>query len=152
MKDLEWSEARKRMIEDQAKAELESLQLLHPNRFEYLKLELKSFIQLLQSQSQSRSEELFHQPNTVEASRRRSPSTLAPDSQAESSSCRKRRKMEEGGQMKVYGNGLRREIAESETGDKNGRRRDRVDVVLERAVVCLRKIQRFKTALISTAD
>ncbi|XP_022968454.1 uncharacterized protein LOC111467682 isoform X2 [Cucurbita maxima] len=148
MTDLEWSEARKRMIEDQAKAELESLQLLHPNRFEYLKLELKSFIQLLQSQSQS--EELFHQPNAVEASRRRSPSSLAPDSQ-ESSSCRKRRKMEEGGQMKVYGDRLQREIAESETGDKNGRRRDRVDVVLERAVVCLRKIQRFKTALISTA-
>lgn len=52
----------------------------------------------------------------------------------------------------MYGNGLEREVAESERGEEIGRRRNRVDVVLERAVVCLRKIRRFKTALFSTAD
>ncbi|XP_038878738.1 uncharacterized protein LOC120070912 [Benincasa hispida] len=139
MSSLEWSKSRKKMIEEQANAELESLQLLYPNRFEYLKLELKSFIHLLQSQS----EEPFPQPHTVLTSKcSPSPSSLAPDSQ-ESSSCRKRKKMEEGR------NGLQREVGESES--KIERRKDRVDVVLERAAVCLCKIRRFKTALFSTA-
>lgn len=38
-----------RMIE-KAKEELQMLETQHPNRFDYLKLELKSFISLLQSQ------------------------------------------------------------------------------------------------------
>lgn len=78
MSSLEWSKAREKMIEEQAKDELEALQLLYPNRFEYLKLELKSFIHLLQSQS----EDSFPQPNPVLASKR-SPSSLAPDSQGQ---------------------------------------------------------------------
>ncbi|XP_022157363.1 uncharacterized protein LOC111024084 [Momordica charantia] len=144
MSSLEWGKGRKRMIEEQATEELEALQLLHPDRFEYLKLELKSFIQLLQSQSQS------DHPNAHEASKP-SPTSLAPDSQ-ESSSCRKRRKIiEESGSEKACGNRLHRATAaESETGEMIGRR-NRVDVVLERAVVCLRKIRRFKTALFSAA-
>ncbi|CAK9328097.1 unnamed protein product [Citrullus colocynthis] len=141
MSSLEWSKAREKMIEEQAKDELEALQLLYPNRFEYLKLELKSFIHLLQSQS----EDYFPQPNPILASKR-SPSSLAPDSQ-ESSSCRKRRKMEEGRKR------LQREVAESEseTGEKIVGRKDRVDEVLERAAICLSKIRRLKTALFSTA-
>ncbi len=39
------------MMEEQAKEELEILETQHPNRFKYLKLELESFIFLLQSQT-----------------------------------------------------------------------------------------------------
>ncbi|KAL0558659.1 hypothetical protein IC582_003237 [Cucumis melo] len=139
---LEWSKARKTMIEEQANVELQSLQLLYPNRFEYLKLELKSFIHLLQSQS----EHPFPQPNTILTSNRSpSPFSFGPDTQ-ESSSCRKRRKVEEGRNSRR--NGLQREVAESES--KIGRRKDRVEVVLERAAVCLCKIRRFKMALFSS--
>lgn len=166
---LEWSKARKTMIEEQANVELQSLQLLYPNRFEYLKLELKSFIHLLQSQS----EHPFPQPNTILTSNRSpSPFSFGPDTQGqynelitiftsfffssssllirdfgvESSSCRKRRKVEEGRNSRR--NGLQREVAESES--KIGRRKDRVEVVLERAAVCLCKIRRFKMALFSS--
>lgn len=68
------------MIEEQANAELQSLQLLYPNRFEYLKLELKSFIHLLQSQP----EHPFPQPNTnLTSNRSPSPSSFGPDTQGE---------------------------------------------------------------------
>ena len=53
MAEVDWNNQRsKRMIEEQAKEELEILETQHPNRFEYLKLELKSFIFHIQSQSQ----------------------------------------------------------------------------------------------------
>ena len=53
MAEVEWNNQRsKRMIEEQAKEELEILETQYPNRFEYLKLELKSFIFQIQSQSQ----------------------------------------------------------------------------------------------------
>ncbi|KAA8530921.1 hypothetical protein F0562_005620 [Nyssa sinensis] len=39
------------MMLEQAKEELQILEIQHPNRFDYLKLELKSFILLLQSQN-----------------------------------------------------------------------------------------------------
>ncbi|KGN66398.1 uncharacterized protein LOC101216009 [Cucumis sativus] len=144
---LEWSKARKTMIEEQANAELQSLQLLYPNRFEYLKLELKSFIHLLQSQP----EHPFPQPNTnLTSNRSPSPSSFGPDTQ-ESSSCRKRRKVAEG--RNNGRNGLQKEVAEYEyeSETKMGRGKDRVDVVLERAAVCLCKIRRFKMALFSSA-
>ena len=53
MAEVEWNNQRsKRMIEEQAKEELEMLETQHPNRFEYLKLDLKSFIFQIQYQSQ----------------------------------------------------------------------------------------------------
>ena len=53
MAEVEWNNQRsKRMIEEQAKEELEIPETQHPNHFEYLKLELKSFIFQIQSQSQ----------------------------------------------------------------------------------------------------
>ncbi|GKV20357.1 hypothetical protein SLEP1_g30494 [Rubroshorea leprosula] len=49
---MEWSPSE--MIQ-QAKEELELLETHHPNRFQYLKLDLKAFILLLQSQQPSSS-------------------------------------------------------------------------------------------------
>ncbi|XP_057538941.1 uncharacterized protein LOC130817325 [Amaranthus tricolor] len=107
-----------RMLE-KAKEELEMLETLHPNRFHYLKNELNSFISLLQSQL------------IVDSL----PSTSYATTQASTTMRRKRKRV-----------CLKNEI-EIENGKKERKQKDRVDILLEKAQACLRKIQDFKFTL-----
>lgn len=117
------------MIE-KAKEELEMLETHHPDRFDYLKHELKSFIFLLQSQLL-----LDPLPTTSSAT------TQASTSMKRKRVCLKRRKLEDGGWEC-------NDKSEFEYGKRGRRETDRVDVVLEKAQACLRKIQEFKTSIV----
>ncbi|KAK4602339.1 hypothetical protein RGQ29_011400 [Quercus rubra] len=151
MAEVDWNNQRsKRMIEEQAKEELEILETQHPNRFEYLKLELKSFIFHIQSQSQLPLPENY------------SPSSFPTSSIAttqESTSNRKRKVgdclcvlMEDGnespkkklqmGTTNIMGN------MKGITTNRKINNRERVDEVLERAQACLQKIQHLKASLL----
>ncbi|TMW88189.1 uncharacterized protein LOC107010819 [Solanum pennellii] len=108
---------------EEAKKELEILETQHPNKFEYLKLELRSFISFLES----------HNSDTL-------PSSSYVDTQ-ESSSNRKRKNgsfaSKEEPKKKLQ------RVGQDTVGCN---KRSRIDVVMERAQACLRKIQRFKTS------
>ncbi|XP_057492049.1 uncharacterized protein LOC130777660 [Actinidia eriantha] len=109
------------MMIEQAKEELQILEGQHPNRFEYLKLELKSFISLHQSQNNNN---MAFSPNSISL-----PVSSTATTQASSSS-KKRKKI----------------VTCSELRKHKIPRVDRVEVVLERAQACLRKIHQFKTS------
>ncbi|KAK6797786.1 hypothetical protein RDI58_005488 [Solanum bulbocastanum] len=111
---------------EEAKKELEILETQHPNKFEYLKLELRSFISFLES----------HYSDTL-------PSNSYVDTQ-ESSSNRKRKNGSFG--IKEEPKKKLQRVGQDTVGCS---KRSRIDVVMERAQACLQKIQRFKTSNIS---
>ncbi|OIT39853.1 PREDICTED: uncharacterized protein LOC109237555 [Nicotiana attenuata] len=111
------------MIE-QAKEELEILEDQHPNKFEYLKLELRSFISFLESNNS----------DSV-------PSTSAATQ--ESSSNRKRKNGSYGSQDNQE---PKKKLQKIVLDPVSCTKRSRIDVVMERAKACLEKIQRFKTS------
>ncbi|XP_044476282.1 uncharacterized protein LOC123203878 [Mangifera indica] len=113
-----------KMIE-QAKEELQILETFHPNRFDYLKLELKSFIFLLQSQHNN--DLIYH------------PSSSTATTQA-STNNRKRKKVG----LRCRNEELKHKF-QKVFGEFKGR--DRIDLVLEKAQSCLRKIQEVKSSL-----
>lgn len=117
------------MIE-QAKEELLILETQHPSRFDHLKLELKSFISQLESQS------------FVEENMLHSLPTSAATTQA-SSTIRKKRKKGD-----VNFEAYRQKYFQlSGCDDAYMKRRDRnIEAVIEKAQVCLHKIKLFKTA------
>ncbi|KAJ0021141.1 hypothetical protein Pint_31110 [Pistacia integerrima] len=124
-----------KMIE-QAKEELQILETLHPNRFDYLKLELKSFIFFLESQHNN------NDNNNENNNLIYYPSSSTATTQA-STNNRKRKKAGIGmgscrnEEMK---NKFQRVLGEF-------KRRDRIDLVLEKAQSCLRKIKELKSSL-----
>ncbi|KAE9594450.1 hypothetical protein Lal_00001292 [Lupinus albus] len=140
--------------EELAKEELNMLETQYPNQYEYLKLELRSFI--LQLQSNHHNSPLFPQ------------NTLLPFLDTEESTCLDKKKMSNN----ISNNyGLELALADSEVmevmfdkgyelespmnGEWNGykrrksKRKDRVDLVLEKAQACLKNIRHFKTSLLS---
>ncbi|CAL0301384.1 unnamed protein product [Lupinus luteus] len=137
-----------------AKEELNMLETQYPNQYEYLKLELRSFI--LQLQSNHHDSPLLPQ------------NTLLHFLDTEESTCLDKRKMsnnignnyglelalEDSEVMEVMideGYELKSSMNAECKGYKSGKskRKDRVDLVLERAQACLRKIRHFKTSLLS---
>ncbi|XP_021891974.1 uncharacterized protein LOC110810194 [Carica papaya] len=111
-----WSLSSEKMIQ-QAKEELQILEAHYPNRFDYLKLELNSFIFQYH---------YCHSPIST-------PSTPAT---TQGSSTNKKRKIN----------------VEEDDGDGRlmvKQRKDRVDLVLERAELCLRKIRQVKSTFFS---
>ncbi|KAI3409509.1 uncharacterized protein J3R85_019256, partial [Psidium guajava] len=110
------------MIE-QAKEELQALETQHPCRFGHLKVELKSFILLLESQHFL----LHHHRHHIS-----SPLSSSFSVTTQESTCRKRKKR--GVQEKA---GIRASPAP---------KRGRIDAVLDRAKSCLQKIQDLKTS------
>ncbi|KAK9291374.1 hypothetical protein L1049_019320 [Liquidambar formosana] len=110
---------------EQAKEELRILEDQHPNKFDYLKLELKSFI-FLESQKL-----LFHNNNSSNDDILSTSSTAT----TRGSTSRKRKK----GSIEKESKHKFQRI------DGYLKKRDRVDVVLERAQDCLQKIRDFKT-------
>ncbi|KAF7831194.1 uncharacterized protein G2W53_013527 [Senna tora] len=119
-------------MEEKAKQELEMLESQYPNHFDYLKLELKSFIFQLQCQQQ-------HLPETST-----SHSSIAITQESTSLNQRKKRKsthIDEGSDSSEY----------SGKKKKKKSRRSRVDEVLERAQACLEKIRHFKKSFLSNS-
>ncbi|KAJ4724253.1 hypothetical protein OWV82_003261 [Melia azedarach] len=113
------------MIE-QAKEELEMLETQHPYRFGYLKMELKSFIFLLESQYNNNNNNPISLP------------TYSAAAATQASTSRKRKK-----------DGSESEICKMvcRNGAFEHKRRNRIDLVLEKAQSCLRKIQQLKSSL-----
>ncbi|XP_059624632.1 uncharacterized protein LOC132267489 [Cornus florida] len=120
------------MMLEQAKEELQILETQYPNQFGYLKQELKSFIFLLESQNLG--------ANSISLST--SSSVITQESTA-----KKRRKISselEGGVMEVEIEGPKQKKPRGDCDVYMNEKRDRVDLVIERAQACLHKIQRFK--------
>ncbi|OIV95687.1 hypothetical protein TanjilG_01481 [Lupinus angustifolius] len=137
-----------------AKEELNMLETQYPNQYESLKLELRSFI--LQLQSNHHDSPLIPQK------------TFLPFLDTQESTCFDKRKM-----SNIISNnyGLELALEDSEVMEvmidegceleppmnaewkggksRKDKRKDRVDLVLERAQACLNKIRHFKTTLLS---
>ncbi|KAH7850449.1 hypothetical protein Vadar_033173 [Vaccinium darrowii] len=146
MVQMEWSEtpwgSGKMMIE-QAKEELQILEAQHPNRFEYLKLELKSFITLLQSQNPFLLSNQYNSSSSVVSSSSTATTQASSTSKKRKKGSSEMLRPESGGKIDQN----KRRIQRANCDDSlNGRRRDRVEVVIERAQACLHKIQQFKTS------
>ncbi|GAB4836154.1 hypothetical protein Ancab_039521 [Ancistrocladus abbreviatus] len=112
------------MMIEGAKEELEILDTLHPNRFHCLKQDLHSLIfSLLHS---------HHHPTSP-------PSAAYTDAPTQASTSMNKK---------------RKKAAERWEGEENGlsrkKKKDKVDMVLEKAQACLRKIHDFKTQLKET--
>ncbi|XP_062107708.1 uncharacterized protein LOC133818689 [Humulus lupulus] len=122
-------------MEEEAEKELRMLEDQYPNRYEYLKLELNHFISLLHSR-QTTSQLI----NTTTATTQ------------ESTSRRKRKKSSTEYYRSRYWVELtaedqtRQEFDEQK--DRISKKGDRVEVVLERAHACLRKIKHLKASLL----
>ncbi|XP_004500423.1 uncharacterized protein [Cicer arietinum] len=124
---------------EQAKEELEMLQTLYPNQHHILKQELSSFIfQLQYSHFQSHP---LSQNNTSLA--------YLVDTQ-ESTSLEQTKRIQlalpDGEKKVVMEKGKTSELQSPNTR----KRKDRVDLVLEKAQICLKKIRLFKTSLLSS--
>lgn len=142
---MEWSETpwgNGKMMIEQAKEELQILEAQHPNRFEYLKLELKSFICLLQSQNPTML--LSNQyDNMVVCSSSTATTQASSTSKKRKKGASERKRTEPGGKIEQS-----KQLIQRANSDESlySRRRDRVEVALERAQACLQKIQQFKTS------
>ncbi|CAK9136411.1 unnamed protein product [Ilex paraguariensis] len=119
------------MIE-QAKEELQMLEANHPHRFDYLKLELRSFIFLLESQN------LQLPKNSTMMS------CSAATTQASTSKKRKKSGSEMQRRMESNVEACRRKLPRVGHGGGYMKRNDSVDAAIERAQACLHKIQQFK--------
>ncbi|KAJ7964367.1 hypothetical protein O6P43_014197 [Quillaja saponaria] len=143
MPDMEWSNGRRWMIEEQAKKELQLLETQHPNHFEYLKLELKSFIFLHQSQPENN----FSSPLSIFSIADTQESTSMK--QRKMSGCDCEFVLEDKVKMEgEIGKTSKQEYQKVYLNKKSKRRRDRAEVVLERAQACLKKIRHLKTSLL----
>ncbi|KAI5669661.1 hypothetical protein M9H77_19514 [Catharanthus roseus] len=124
-----YSEKETRDMIEQAKEELQILETQQPKRFNYLKLELKSFISHLESQK------LFLSSCAAESSS----VSIASDAATQESSNSKKRKKVEGGIMETAAPKQKLQRVELD---------NRTAAVVERARACLHKIQEFKTSFI----
>ncbi|GMH13278.1 hypothetical protein Nepgr_015119 [Nepenthes gracilis] len=132
--EIVYGECMKRMVMiERAEEELEILEGLHPDRFDYLKDDLKSLISFLQLQSQ-------HYRDT-NSSASTFPAASTATTQASSSKKRKRWCLE----MRMTDDHEGWEMMKNDRSRTMAK--DRVDVVLERAQSCLRKIHDFKIQL-----
>ncbi|RWR90413.1 hypothetical protein CKAN_01950600 [Cinnamomum micranthum f. kanehirae] len=124
-------------ILEQAKEELQMLEAQHPERFDYLKLQLKSFISDLTCPNFSSSSHSLsqHLPPSCAA--------LSTSAATQVSSNRRKRKGSEIRGMGVADSIPKRRIRRSDSSDA------RVDIVIERAEACLRKIRLVKESFMN---
>ncbi|XXG60374.1 hypothetical protein AAC387_Pa04g2298 [Persea americana] len=131
-------------ILEQAKEELQILEAQHPERFDYLKLQLKSFISDLTCPnfSSSSSHSLTqHLPSSSCAALSTSAATQVFVRTV--SSNRRKRKGSEIRGMGVADSIPKRRIHRLDSSDA------RVDIVIERAEACLRKIRQVKESFMN---
>ncbi|KAF5960822.1 hypothetical protein HYC85_002031 [Camellia sinensis] len=139
----------KKMIE-QAEEELEILEAQHPNRFEYLKIELKSLIFLLHSQNItiSNNNNFNKSYNFLSSS---SNSILLPASSTATTQASSNNKKRKKGAIEMQRTeqpaSPKHKIQRADWEESLcSNRRDGVEVAIERAQACLLKIQQFKTS------
>ncbi|KAL7231128.1 hypothetical protein ACSBR2_009404 [Camellia fascicularis] len=140
----------KKMIE-QAEEELEILEAQHPNRFEYLKIELKSLIFLLHSQNITLSNNNNNFNKSYNFLSSSSNSILLPASSTattQASSSNKKRKKRTSEMQKTEQPPPPKQKIQRAGWDESlcSNRRDGVEVAIEKAQACLLKIQQFKTS------
>ncbi|TKY47314.1 hypothetical protein E2542_SST29374 [Spatholobus suberectus] len=150
-----WRDGKGSIMEEQAKEELELLEAQYPNQHEYLKHELRSFIFQLQSKHQD--SELLPEKNHC------STHLAFYDHTQESTSLEDQKKRSNYGlelaladrvvmEGKVDGSSeleTPKSVVMKHFSSRKNKRKDRVDLVLERAQVCLKKIKHLKTFLLS---
>ncbi|KAK9117857.1 hypothetical protein Scep_015950 [Stephania cephalantha] len=115
---------------EQAREELEVLESMYPYRFEYLKLELKSFINSAEEEEDE--QELKHHHNKNSNS-----SSISISTQA---SCNRKRKSSRDGEMVAVVNKKYRKLNHNNVDGAKGK----VETAMERAEACLRKIREVK--------
>ncbi|XP_010553880.1 PREDICTED: uncharacterized protein LOC104823832 [Tarenaya hassleriana] len=117
---------------ERAEEELEILQTQHPNRFQYLKSELESFIFLLREN---------HAPPPISGD---VVLTQASSNCKKKKSKKKRKRMDKSGdQVSSLGSKKKDKRAQRTMAES----KDRVDMVLEKAQLCLEKIRDVKSSL-----
>ncbi|XP_027931194.1 uncharacterized protein LOC114187211 [Vigna unguiculata] len=143
------------MMEELAKEELELLEAQYPNQHEYLKHELKSFIFQLQTKNLDSELLLEHNHCNNHFVFLDTEESTSLEGQKKSIDCG----LEPALGDRVVTEGEISESSELETPKSNvmkhsssrkNKRKDRVDLVLERAQVCLKKIKHLKTFLLSS--
>ncbi|EEF36481.1 conserved hypothetical protein [Ricinus communis] len=126
----------------QAEEDLRILETHHPNRFEYLKLELKSFISFLESQQLLLP---YYCDNSIFLPSSSSHQLVS----TQASTCEKNQKGTNGSfeiqEMEEVREGTKHEFQEHKVEVKMNK--DRVDLALEKAQTCLHKIRELKTSL-----
>ncbi|KAK7305596.1 hypothetical protein VNO77_43502 [Canavalia gladiata] len=142
------------MMEEQAKEELKMLEAQYPNQHGFLKQELRSFIFQLQCKDQ--------EPQMLPETNHCSTFLAFYDDTQESTSLEQRKIGDCGLEValadRVVMEGKGDESSELESpktvvmkhySSGKNKRKDRVDLVLERAQTCLKKIRHLKTSLLS---
>ncbi|EXB86767.1 hypothetical protein L484_007791 [Morus notabilis] len=136
------------MVEERAKEELRNIEAQYPNSHEYLKLELKSFIFLLQSHHHHDHLNILLNSDHTQFFPTSSPAVATQ----ESTSNRKRKKVSEN--HCIDNDSDKQELNQINQSPEDivvketKKRRDRVELVLERARACLRKIRHLKSSLL----
>ncbi|XP_078162141.1 uncharacterized protein LOC144557443 [Carex rostrata] len=120
-------------IEEIAKEELKKLENQHPNRFNYLKTELKSLI------SEPKLEPFFILPEPI--------SLYSNDFLPTQESSNRKRKFDCG---TVHNEEFKKKKTRKEACSMHGdgRMKDKVEIVIERAKACLERIRMVKKSLI----
>ncbi|XP_057430347.1 uncharacterized protein LOC130723358 [Lotus japonicus] len=155
---IKWSNGkRNNMMEEQAKEELEILEDQYPNQYEFLKQELRTFILELQN-SKHQDSELLPQNNHCNTSLALLLDTEESTSleQVKKSNCGgtelaleadrdvMQGKVDESSELESL-----KAVVKEQNSSRKKKRKDRVDLVLERAQNCLKKLQHLKTSLLS---
>ncbi|WJX37034.1 hypothetical protein P8452_24848 [Trifolium repens] len=136
---------------EQAKEELEILETLYPNQHDYLKHELKSLISQLQNTTTHSYSHPLPQYNTSHLFLDTEESTNLEQTKIKlflperEEVVEKRKKSAESSELKSPKSVVMKHYPSS----KKNKRKDRVDLVLERAENCLKKIRLFKKTLFS---
>ncbi|XP_054793008.1 uncharacterized protein LOC129298604 [Prosopis cineraria] len=125
---------RDKAMEQQAREELGMLESLYPDRFQYLKLELQSFISQPHHHHHHHHHLSFH-------------SSMADTQESSSLNQRKRKKMSPSAD-EDSDHCYRTENCSGRFVKKKKKNKDKVDLLLERAEACLRKIRQFKASLL----
>ncbi|XP_068640734.1 uncharacterized protein [Aristolochia californica] len=126
---------------EQAREELEILEVQYPDRFDYLKLELKAFISQPGNPSQFSP---FLVPTGEEEEEEETVSRVSTFASTQESSNRKRRRTV-----------VRGSVAVNSKKSKNGPSvcyKDTVDIAIEKAEACLRKIREIKQSFLVDLD
>ncbi|KEH34567.1 hypothetical protein MtrunA17_Chr3g0109201 [Medicago truncatula] len=136
---------------EQAKEELEMLETLYPNQHDYLKHELRSFISHLQN-SYSYSHPLPQNNTSLTAFLDTEESTSLEHIKSIQLALPEREEVMKEGKKGAENSELespKSVVIKHCPSRRKNKRKDRVDLVLEKAQNCLKKIRHFKTSLFS---
>ncbi|GAA0146926.1 hypothetical protein LIER_06754 [Lithospermum erythrorhizon] len=133
-----WSGGSPTSMLQQANEELEILEAQYPNRFEYLKIELKSFISLIESQNKNDYNMGFYV----------NPTSSSTTTQASTTEKRRKNGCHDLQKVRRVDSNIEAKVEKYEKVECEGQvtKKKRIDAVMEKAQACLNKIQLFKTS------